>query len=97
MVQINDAEYQKLKKDADDNRSILFIVKCIAGLVLTMLLYFTVGQPIINSWINSYQESIRCDIETMKARNSVLIREIQSKGLTTEEYLEWYKIYSETN
>lgn len=97
MKELTDSDYAKLVKDANDNRSIIFIVKCIIGFVLLMVLYFTVGQRIVNTWFESYNEQVKCEIAVMRARNDVLIREIQSEGMTTEEYLKWYEIYSQAS
>ena len=97
MKELTDTDYAKLVKDANDNRSIMFIVKCIIGFVLLMVLYFTVGQRIVNTWFESYNEKVKCEIAVMRARNDVLIREIQSDGMTTEEYLKWYEIYSQAS
>ena len=97
MVQLPDEEYQKLKHDADDNNSIRFIVKCIVGLIVALTLYFTVGVRILNTWVGYYQDSVQCRVEEMRARNDVLIREIQSSGMEMDDYLEWYKIYSESH
>jgi hypothetical protein len=97
MKELTDTDYAKLVKDADDNRGVLFIVKCTMALVLIMVLYFTVGQRIVNTWFESYHERVKCEIAVMQARNDVLIREIQSEGMTTEEYLKWYEIYSQAS
>ncbi len=97
MKELTDTDYAKLVKDADDNRSITFIVKCTMVLVLTMVLYFTIGQRIVNTWFESYHERVKCEIAVMQARNDVLIREIQSEGMTTDEYLKWYEIYSKAD
>ena len=97
MKELTDTDYAKLVKDADDNRGVIFIVKCICALIITLVLYFTIGQRIINTWFESYNEQVKCDIAVMRARNDVLIREIQSDGMTTEEYLKWYEIYSQAN
>jgi len=97
MKEISETEYMKLVKDADDNRSIMFIVRCIMILVVALVLYFTIGQRVVNTWFESYNEQVKCEIAVMRARNDVLIREIQSDGMTTEEYLKWYEIYSQAN
>jgi len=97
MVQVPDEEYKKLKHDADDNRSIKFLAKCIIGIIVALTLYFSIGIRILNVWVEYYKDSIECDIRTMKAKNAVLIREIQSKNMEMDDYLKWYEIYSETN
>ena len=97
MKELTDTDYAKLTKDADDNRSIMFIVKCTVALVVALVLYFTIGQRVVNTWFESYNEQVKCEIAVMRARNDVLIREIQSEGMTTEEYLKWYEIYSQAS
>lgn len=97
MKEISETEFAKLVKDADDNRSIMLIVRCITVLVIALVLYFTIGQRVVNTWFESYNEQVKCDIAVMRAHNDVLIREIQSEGMTTEEYLKWYEIYSQAN
>ena len=97
MKELSETDYAQLIKDADDNRSIMFIVRCIMALVIALVLYFTIGQRIVNTWLESYNERAKCEIAVMRARNDVLIREIQSEGMTTEEYLKWYEIYSQAN
>ena len=97
MKELRETEIAKLVKDAADNRIIMFIGRCIMALVIALVLYFTIGQRIINTWFESYNEQVKCEIAVMRARNDVLIREIQSEGMTIEEYLKWYEIYSQSN
>ena len=93
MVQLDEELYNKIKKDADDNRQIRSIIQWIIGLIIFLVLYFTAGQHLLNIQIQKAQAGADREIAVLKAQNTVRIREIESEGLTTEEYLQWYRVY----
>lgn len=93
MIQIEDADFAKLKKDANDNRQIRLIAQWIIGLIIFLVLYATAGQQLLNIQIQKAQAAADREIAVLQAQNTVRIREIESEGLTTEEYLKWYRIY----
>lgn len=93
MVQLDEELYNKIKKDADDNRQLMSIFRWTVGLIIFLLLYFTTGQHLLNIQVQKAQAAADREIAILQAQNNVRIREIESEGLTTEEYLKWYKIY----
>lgn len=94
MIQISDEDYAKLKKDADDNSSIKVIVRWVVALIVVLLLYFGVATRFIDLEIKKQEAAIQCDIATMQAQNAVYIRQIQSEGMSMDDYLKWYEIYN---
>lgn len=93
MVQLDEELYNKIKKDADDNRQIRSIIQWIVGLIIFLVLYFTAGRHLLNIQIQKTQAAADREIAILQAQNTVRIREIESEGLTSEEYLKWYKVY----
>ena len=93
MVQLDEELYNKLKKDADDNRQIRSIFRWVVGLIIFLVLYVTVGQYLLNIQVQKAQAAADREIAILQAQNNVRIREIESEGLTTEEYLKWYEVY----
>ncbi len=96
MKEVPDKQYEQLVHDADDNRMVFKIALIGFCVVLFIVLYFSIGARFVDVWFESYNESIKREIATMKAKNDVLIREIQSEGMTMEEYLKWYEIYNKS-
>lgn len=96
MVQLEDENYQKLKKDADDNLAVRSVVRWIAIIIIFCVLYFTSGVKLVNSFIGKMQTSIECDIAIMQAENAAYVRRVEQGDLSMEEYLDWYKIYAQT-
>lgn len=97
MVQLDDENYAKLKKDADDNRSIKTIAKWVVGLVIFLVLYFTAGTRFINIQIARSQAAMERESEILQAQVAVRVREIESQGMTMDEYLKWYSICHDVN
>lgn len=93
MVQLDEELYNKIKKDADDNRQIRSIIRWIIGLIIFLVLYFTAGQHLLNIQVQKAQAAADREMAILQAQINVRIREIESEGLTTEEYLKWYKIH----
>ncbi len=92
MVELDDKVWEKIHKDADDNRQIRIIINILIAVLITITLYFTVGTRIINLHMQRKQAELQCEIDIMNARNAVKIREIESEGMTIEEYLKWCEI-----
>lgn len=93
MIQLDNETYEKLKKDADDNRQIRSIVQWVIGLIIFAILYFTAGQHFINIQIQKSQAAAERELAVLQAQTAVRVREIESEGMTVEEYLNWYSIY----
>lgn len=93
MVQLDEELYNKLKKDADDNRQIRSIFRWVVGLIIFLVLYVTAGQYLLNIQVQKAQAAADREIAILQAQNNVRIREIESEGLTIEEYLKWYGVY----
>lgn len=96
MIQIDDADFAKLKKDADDNNQVKNICRIfIRGLVaITLLLfvYYGWGQDFLQLDIQRRTAEISRELAVLEAENEVKIREIESAGMEMEDYLKWLEI-----
>lgn len=91
-VEIYKAEYESLKRDANDNRQIVKIVTIIATAVIVLILFFMIGLPQYDLWHHQQQLELERAQKIEDAKNEVVIREIEQQDLTTEEYLKWLQI-----
>lgn len=92
MIEINEADYQKLIKDANDNRSIIKgLIIIIIGIVL-IVSTFTFSGKVAGIIFEQYEANVQMQIDLDEAENNVKIRKIESEGLTTEEYLKWLEV-----
>lgn len=92
MIEINEADYKKLIKDANDNRS---IIKGIITIIIGIVLIFSVvsfSGTFANIIFKQYEANVQMQIALDEAENDVRIRKIESEGLTTEEYLKWLEV-----
>lgn len=80
VVELQDSQYESLKKSADDNRTLLHLVKWIVLLIL----FFTA----MNVYGCHKLDMIK---EKEKAEMSVQIRQMESEGLEWDEYIDWLK------
>ena len=94
MVEVEEEVLEKLKKDANDNNAIVRLAKIIALLVLGVIIVFIYGTRLIDISLEQYRASVECQIEITKAENNVHIREIESAGISTEDYLRWLEVTS---
>lgn len=92
MVQIEDDVYTKMLKDADDNKALIHITRCICATIIGLIIFFFVGLPWVSIQLDNYKNDILLNNSVKQAEINVQIREIESKGLTTQEYLDWLKI-----
>lgn len=92
MVQIEDEIYTKLKKDADDNRQIVRIVQIIAVLIIFCVLFFSWGVRLIDLDIQRRTAEMQAQIALAQADTNRQIIDIESEGLTKEEYFRWLEV-----
>lgn len=93
MIQLEDEQYQKLVKDADDNRQIVKIARSCLAVILFALIYFTCLLPLIKIGIDQNRANMEQRIAVINAGN--IQREIESSGLSTEDYFRWLEIQAE--
>lgn len=89
MVQLEDADFAKLKKDADDNKQVVAIVRWIAFIIAFLFIFFCWGKPLLELDIQRRQVEIQCQMAIVKAKNNVEVREIESKGMELDDYIRW--------
>lgn len=92
MVQMEDETYKKIIKDADDNRALSRIIRNICITIITAMVFIFVVMPVLNIQIDNYRREILRNNAVKQAEINVQIREIESKGLTVQEYLKWLEI-----
>ncbi len=93
MIQLEDEQYQKLVKDADDNRQIVKIARSCLAVILFALIYFTCLLPLIKISIDQNRATMEQRIAIINAGN--IQREIENSGLSTEDYFRWLEIQAE--
>lgn len=89
MVQIEDAIYAKLRKDADDNRQMVRIFQAIVAGIIFCILFFSWGVRLIDLDIQRRTAELETQIALTQAETNKQVMEIESEGLTTDEYFKW--------
>lgn len=80
-VEIQDDEYKKLVKNANDNQAIMSIFRWFVLIALFIFVMAAYGC-----------HALEMKKQIDRAHISVEVREIESAGLTTDEYLDWLAI-----
>lgn len=89
MVHIEEEAYNKMKKDADDNRQIIRIVRYAAFLIVFLFIFFSWGCRLLDLDIQRRQSELQCQMAIEQAKNNVEIREIESDGMSFDDYIQW--------
>ena len=92
MIEISEAEFKKLKKDADDNNQLKSIIRFVGLIITVVILYCTLILPFINDYIHKQEEYSKRQIAIDDARTSVEIREIEQGSMSMDEYLKWLSV-----
>ena len=92
MTTLDDEVYNKLLKDANDNKQLVKIVRAAVILAIFIILFIFWGKPMIDFSIQQKRVEIECEIAIMQANNAVQVREIESAGMKMEDYLKWLEI-----
>lgn len=89
MVQVEDAIYTKLQKDADDNRQLIRIIRMIIFTILFLLIVFMWGKGILELDIRKRSADLDAQIAIMNAESNAKVLEIEKGSMTMDEYIEW--------
>ena len=89
MVQIEDEIYAKLKKDADDNRQIVHIIRAVAVVIIFCILFFSWGIKLIDLDIQRRTAELQTQIALSQAETNKRVMAIEGEGLTIDEYVKW--------
>lgn len=89
LIQLDDAVYAKLKKDADDNRQIIGIMRVVLLTIVLLIAFFCWGRPMLDLDIQKRQANTQREIALIEAETNTEIREIESKGLSFDDYICW--------
>jgi hypothetical protein len=89
---MEDEVYEKLKKNADDNRQVKNIVRLVLIVVCLLVLYFGVISKIVDIQLKKYDAEIQREVAIAQAETNVKIREIESSGMSMNDYIQWYSI-----
>lgn len=92
MVQMEDEVYEKLKKNADDNLQVKKIIRIIVSVIVLLVLYFGVISKIIDVQIKKYDAQIQQEVAVIQAETNVKVREIESSGMSMNDYIRWLAI-----
>ena len=92
MVQLNEEEYLKLKKDADDNKQIIRIARYIIGFLIFIALCITIGAKAVDLYYQKFNAELQTEIAIAQAEANKHIMEIESSGMTKEEYFRWLEV-----
>jgi hypothetical protein len=92
MIQMEDEVYEKLKKNADDNRQVKNIVRLVLIVVCLLVLYFGVISKFIDIQMKKYDAEIQREVAIAQAETNVKIREIESSGMSMNDYIRWLAI-----
>lgn len=89
MVHIEEDAFNKMKKDADDNRQIIRIVRYAVLLIVFLFIFFSWGCQMVNLDIQRRQSELQCQMAIERAENNVEIKEIESDGMSFDDYIRW--------
>lgn len=95
-VQIEDDTYAQLLKDANDNNAIIKVAKMVLATIIALILLVTIVIPSVNAYINISIDKARIEMEHVmaieEAKINAQVREIESVGMSNEEYIQWIKV-----
>lgn len=77
-VELSDDQYKKLKRDADDNRSVKSLFRMIILTFILALFMFAYGC-----------HALDMKKQVDQAYTNVQVREIESNGMDDKEYMDW--------
>jgi len=89
MVQLDDETFAKLKKDANDNNQLVRIVRWVVFTIVFLLIFFNWGYQLINLDIQRRQIELQCQMAIVQAKNNVEVKEIESEGMSFDDYILW--------
>ena len=92
MTTLDDEVYNKLLKDANDNKQLVKIARAVVALIIFIVLFIFWGKPMIDLSTQQKRVEVECEIAIVQAENAVRVREIESVGMKTEDYLRWLEI-----
>lgn len=92
MIEIDEAVYAQLQKDANDNKSILRLVRVGCIFIFLLIILIMYASRIIDISLENYRASVECRVAIIQAENNVRVREIESAGMTNEEYIKWLEV-----
>lgn len=91
-IQLEEDDYRKIIKDANDNRSLVRIARWITVAIVFLFIFFSFGCNAIQISLTKYRTKVDAENALVEARTNVQIRQIESEGLSTEEYFEWLRV-----
>ena len=89
MVQIEDDIYTKLKKDADDNKQIIRIIRIAILFLMFVILYFTVGIDFIKLGIQQQAYQVEYQHALDSAKTNVDVLNIERDNMSMDDYIKW--------
>lgn len=92
MVEINDADYKQLVKDANDNKTMVKIARWIVGLIVFLVIFFSWGTKLIDLDVQRRTIELQNRMEIKQAETNRQIFSIESEGMTKEEYFKWLEV-----
>lgn len=97
MVEISESEYNKLRKDADDNKQLKHIVLIIAITLIVIILFFTIGAPFISRFNQRQDAIVQNELRIEQAYNNVEIFKIEKGNMSIDDYVKWKSVNQDTN
>ena len=92
MIEVDEDILAQLKKDANDNRQIVRIIRMVIATLLVLIFYFSFGLNWMNLQLEKQRSEIQSQITIAQAHNNVMVKQIESEGMTTEEYFKWLEV-----
>lgn len=91
-IQVEEDDYRRIVKDANDNRSLVRIARWITVTIVFLCMFFGFGCNAIQISLTKYRAKVDAENALVEAQTNVQIRQIESEGLSTEEYFEWLRV-----
>lgn len=92
MVEINDADYKQLVKDANDNKTMVKIARWIVGVIVFLVIFISWGTKLIDLDVQRRTIELQNQMEIKQAETNRQIFSIESEGMTKEEYFKWLEV-----
>lgn len=92
MIEVSVEEYEKLVKEADDNASIIRITRIVIIGIICLVVIFTMLKPAFDVWLEEQKFENQLTNAKIEAANNKQVMDIESEGLSNEEYFKWLEV-----
>ena len=89
MIELTEESFEKLKKDADDNKQLVKIFITLAFIFVFLMVFIFWGKDMLELSVYRHRSELDRQIAIEQAENNVRIREIEQGDLSMDDYIKW--------